>query len=640
MESLPRVSHALPLTLQLLFLAPMAALSIGFFGLHRRAPRWTPAPILASCGVVAACAVWLLSRVAFAGYGLDYPVWTWMIAGDWGLSFGLRLDGLSASVLGMVAVVGGLIHVYAWSYMSHDEGSSRFFLAFHLFFLSMIGLVLSNNYVQLYLFWELTGLCSYLLIGHWRDKASARRAAFQAFMTNRVGDAGFMLAALIMAALFHDTRFVTMFPQIALREPALVALIGVLLFWAACGKSAQFPLYFWLPDAMEGPTPVSALMHAATMVTAGVFLLARSWPLLAAVAGLPQVIAAVGAFTAIFAAVIACFKTDLKRILAYSTVSHLGIMVFAVGLGQPATAVFHLITHGFFKAVLFLCAGNIAHALHQPSAELSQVGGLRKAMPATFAAFSIAALSSAGVWPFAGFYSKDAMLDAALAAGGWRGAAGIAIGALSAFYMFRMLILTFFGPAKDQAGPKKFHEAEPSLAVPVLFLALGALGVGWIHERFSEVLASGWAGRIGPAREAFVALEPLPHLSGRVATFGLLSAVAGAAVAAYLSLGLPEWEWTWRKRRPGIVAALESDFGWKPAVGLMARGVQGFAARLVGPWDKKVVDGLLEGTADVARAFGAGASRLSTGSLNDYIWWMAAAAAALLAGAMRAGAAR
>ena len=595
--------------------------------LHRRAPRWTPVPILASCAVVAACAVWLLSRVALTGYGIDLPLWTWMVAGEWGFSFGVRLDGLSASVLGMVAVVGGLIHVYAWTYMAEDEGLSRFFLAFHVFFLAMLGLVLSNSYVQLYLFWELTGLASYLLIGHWYQKASARRAAFQAFMTNRIGDFGFLLAVLVMLALFHDTRFVTMFPVVGAREPALVALIGLLLFWAACGKSAQFPLYFWLPDAMEGPTPVSALMHAATMVTAGVFLLARSWPLIAAIGNLPELIAVVGAFTALFSAVIAGVKTDLKRILAYSTVSHLGIMVFALGLGQPTAAVFHLVTHGFFKAVLFLCAGNIAHALHQSSAELSQVGGLRRVMPVTFACFTIAALSSAGVWPLAGFYSKDAMLDAALAAGGWRAAAGLAIGALSAFYIFRMLTLTFFGPSRHQAGPAHFHEAEPALVVPVIFLSLGALSVGWLHGRFSGMMASGWA-------------PPLAHLSARVATAGLLSCVCGAAAAVYAALVAPDWEWAWRQRRPRLARILESDFGWKPVVELVGKGVQGFASKIIGPWDKGILDASLEATADVARGLGGAASRLAAGSLNDYLWWMIAGTAALLVGALRAGVAR
>ena len=620
---------SLPLAVQLIFGAPVAALLIGFFGTHRFAPKWTHVPIIASCAVIAACAVWLLSRVAFGGYGLDVPVANWMVAGDWGVSFGVRVDGLSASVLAMVAVVGGLIHVYAAGYMAEDEGFSRFFLAFHLFFLSMIGLLLSNNYVQLYLFWEGTGLASYLLIGHWYQKASARRAAFQAIMVNRIGDFGLMLGVLILLALFRNTRFAVMFPVLTAREPALVGLAGLLFFWAACGKSAQFPLYFWLPDAMEGPTPVSALMHAATMVTAGIFLLARSWPLISMFPDLLALIAAVGAFTAVASAVVASIKTDLKRILAYSTVSHLGIMAFALGLGQPVAAVFHLITHGFFKATLFLCAGNIAHALHESTVDIRQVGGLRKKMPVTFICFTVAAFSLAGIWPFAGFFSKDAVLDAATAAGGWRMAAGILIGIGSAFYIFRMLFLAFFGPRSRQEGAHHAHEAEPGLAVPVAFIALGALSVGWLAGHFSGVMASGWPTHQG--------LEALPEMTPLTAVRGMGGAFFGMALAYLWTMALPEWDWTWRAKAPWLERVIDSDFGWKPLMALMARLVRGFADLLGRVWDKGVWDGLLEGTAGAARALGSAGSAAVTGSLNDYLWWMLAGTAALLYVAARAG---
>ncbi len=623
---------SLPIAVELIFLAPIAALLIGFFGTHRFAPKWTPAPVIASCAVVAACAVWLASRVAFGGYGLDLPLFNWMIAGEWGVSFGVRVDGLSASVLAMVGVVGGLIHVYAATYMAEDEGCSRFFLAFHLFFLAMIGLLLSNNYVQLYLFWELTGLASYLLIGHWYQKASARRAAFQAIMVNRIGDFGLMLGVLILLALFRNTRFAVLFPVLSAREPALIGLVGLLFFWAACGKSAQFPLYFWLPDAMEGPTPVSALMHAATMVTAGIFLLARSWPLISMVDGLLPIIAAVGAFTAIFSAVVASIKTDLKRILAYSTVSHLGIMAFALGLGQPIAAVFHLITHGFFKAVLFLCAGNIAHAVHKPTVDIKEVGGLRKKMPVTFLCFAVAALSLAGIWPFAGFFSKDAILDAAMTAGGWRAIAGLLIGIGSGFYIFRMLFLAFFGPRSRQEGAHHAHESEPGLAVPVIFLALGALSAGWIHSRFSLVMASGWPAHAG--------LEALPEFTAAGALKGMMGAFIGIAAAFVWTMALPEWDWTWRAKLPWLERLIDSDFGWKPLMALIARLTKGFADLLGRGWDKGVWDALLEGTAGAARALGSAGSAAVTGSLNDYLWWMVAGTAALLYTVVRAGVVR
>jgi NADH-quinone oxidoreductase subunit L len=632
MHWIPGGFGQLPAPAVFIFAAPILALLAGFFLVRPAAPRYTHLPILASCAVISACAVWLACRVYFFGEGFDIPLCDWMAASDWSLQFGLRVDGLSASVVCMIAVVGSLIHVYASGYMAGEAGFSRFFLAFHLFFLAMIGLVLSNNYVQLYLFWELTGVASYLLIGHWYHKETARKAAFQAFMTNRVGDFGLMFAIFILLFLFHHTRFAMLFPALSAKDPALIALVGGLLFWAACGKSAQFPLYFWLPDAMEGPTPVSALMHAATMVTAGIFLLARSWPLISVVPGLPQTIAAVGAFTAIFSGVIAGTRKDLKRILAYSTVSHLGIMAFGLGLGQPAAAVFHLITHGFFKAVLFLCAGNIAHALHQPSATVDEVGGLRKAMPLTFVCFLIAALSLSGIPPFAGFYSKDAIIGAAVEAGGWRAASGLLIGALSGFYIFRMLFLAFFGPSKRQHGPEHFHEAPPVCGVPVAFLALGALSVGWLHAGFSRMLNAGW-----PSKEA---LEPVAEATWSSIATGSGAALAGAALAWFVTLGKPEFDWTWREDHPSLARAFDDDFGWKTVVGWLGRGVKGFAGGIGRVLDKKIWDGILEGTAGAARGLGAAGSDLATGLINDYVWWMLMGAAALLYSALRAGAAR
>ena len=632
MHWVPGGLGTLPLPAFLLFAAPIFALLVGFFVMRPAAPRYTHLPILASCAVVGGCAIWIASRVYFFGEGFDLPLGDWMVAGNWSLQFGVRVDGLSASVLAMIAVVGGLIHVYASGYMAEEEGFSRFFLAFHLFFLSMIGLVLANNYVQLYLFWELTGLASYLLIGHWYHKKSARDAAFQAFMTNRIGDFGLMLGILILLYLFKHTRYAMLFPVLAAaREPMLIPVVGFLFFWAACGKSAQFPLYFWLPDAMEGPTPVSALMHAATMVTAGIFLLARSWPLIAAVAQLPALIAAVGAFTAIFSGVLAGTRRDLKRILAYSTVSHLGIMAFGLGLGQPAAAVFHLITHGFFKAVLFLCAGNIAHALHKPTANIDEVGGLRKAMPLTFVCFLLAALSLAGLPPFAGFYSKDAIIGAALEAGGWRAGAGALIGVLSGFYIFRMLFLTFFGPSKRQAGPAHFHEAAPVCGVPIAFLTVGAVSVGWLHHSFSRMIATGW-----PSRTPIRGMAEITWSSMAAGT-GL--ALVGAALAYAATLGAPEWEWAWRERHPSLEAAFDADFGWKTVVGLSGYAFKGLANGVGRSFDKKIWDGVLESTADWARGLGGIGSELNTGSLNDSLWWMLMGAAALLWSALRVAAA-
>jgi NADH-quinone oxidoreductase subunit L len=614
---------SLPIAVWLLVLAPVSALLLGFFVLRPLKPRWTHWPILASCLAVSASAAWLLAWV-HAGRGLDVPIYTWMITERWGIPFGVRVDGVGASVLAMVAVVGTLIHVYAAAYMKDDPGLPRFILLFHLFFLAMVGLLMSNNYVQLYLFWELVGAVSYLLIGYWHHKESARRASLQAFLVNRVGDFGLMLAVLILAGrFFGNTRF-HLLPQFtAALASEETAVIGWLLFWAATAKSAQFPLYFWLPDAMEGPTPVSALMHAATMVTAGIFLLARSWPLISVVPHLPETIAWVGALTCLGAALIACTKTDLKRILAYSTVSHLGLMTFALGLGQVGAAVFHLVTHGFFKAALFLCAGNIAHAIGKPTATVSEVGGLRRELPVTFACFTAAALSACGLWPLAGFYSKDAILDAAFHHGPVFAAAGVLIAFISAFYMGRMLFLAFFGDRPEQKRSGHPHEVGPVMAVPVVFLSLGAVGAGWLSGGLMKTMLSGWP---NPAD-----VPSLPEFSWTVFSMGTGAALLGLAAAYFLTMSRPSWDWRWRASYPGLERLFDSDFGWKPAMAGVAAAARWMADLAGRAFDRGLWDRGIEGTAAASQSLSRAGGRLATGSLSDSLWWLTTGAAGLLA---------
>ncbi|MBI5201720.1 MAG: NADH-quinone oxidoreductase subunit L, partial [Elusimicrobia bacterium] len=361
--------------------APLAAQHLGFFVINRVKPSAAHWPILAACAAAAVAAWTLAARFLHGAPAIDEGLGTWMTAGSLSVEFGLRVDGLNAAVLAMVTLVGGLIHAYAVGYMREDKGFSRFFLYFHLFLFSMLGLLLSNNYLQLYLFWEGVGLASYLLIGFWYDRESARRAALKAFVVNRVGDACFLFALFLMAKHAGTFRFVDLFAKLDSIPADALPWIAGLLFLGASAKSAQFPLYIWLPDAMEGPTPTSALMHAATMVTAGVFLMARSWPLLERCPGVLNWIAATGALTAVGAAALAFTKKDLKRILAYSTVSHLGLMMLAIGCGNVYAAVCHLITHGFFKAALFLCAGNVLHALHKSTATVDEAGGLAGELP-------------------------------------------------------------------------------------------------------------------------------------------------------------------------------------------------------------------------------------------------------------------
>ncbi|MFI5348453.1 MAG: NADH-quinone oxidoreductase subunit L [Elusimicrobiota bacterium] len=627
-----------PAAVQLLFLAPIAAIAFGFFVVRPLKPEWTHWPILASCLVVTGSSLTLAHRISASlpSSSFDHDFFTWAAAGLWSVNFGLRIDGPGVAVLSMVAVVGSLIHFYAAAYMKGDDGFSRFFLVFHLFFLAMIGLLTANNFVQLYLFWELVGVSSYLLIGFWFHKESARKAALKAFMTNRVGDFGFLLALLSIIAVFKVTRFQLLYLLAAQGVHAeFLPAIGLLLIWAACAKSAQFPLYFWLPDAMEGPTPTSALMHAATMVTAGVFLLVRAWPLIAPVAWLPPLLAGIGAFTAVFAAVIAATKKDLKRILAYSTVSHLGVMMLALGMGQVALAVFHLVVHGFFKAVLFLCAGNIGHAIHQPTANVDDVGGWRRSLPWTYACFLIAALSLSGIWGFAGFYSKDAIMDAAWRYGGPLKAASVLISFGSAFYISRMLFLTFHGDRPEQKGAAAHpHEAGIGLVWPIALLAIGAWLAGRRAPRGELFVSAGWLGvptQIPNYPMNLPGSPRIPELSWHeIFGRGTILAALGFAAAYYLTMVDASWDWRWRRNSPSLEAAFESDFGWKILVGWISDSVVGGARFCGRVLDKKWWDGVIEGSAGAAL----GASEMlaggSLGRLNDYLWWMVAGAALLL----------
>ena len=611
----------IPAAVYLLFAAPLSALAVGFFVLRPYKPEWTHVPILISCAVVTASAAYLAAFV-YTGRGLDGTLFRWMVAGSWDVPFGVRLDGIGVSVLAMVSLVGALIHLFAAGYMRGDPGFARFFLVFHLFYLSMIGLLVSNNYVQFYLFWELVGMCSYFLIGYWMHKETARRAALQAFLTLRIGDFGLMLAVLILMGLYRNTRFAVLYQAVPAVPQGVLALVGALLVWAAAGKSALFPLYFWLPDAMEGPTPVSALMHAATMVTAGIFLLVRSWPLISAVPGLPEFIAALGAGTALFGAFLAFTQTDLKRILAYSTVSHLGLMAFGLGLGHVSGAVFHLVTHGFFKAALFLCAGMLAHAAGKSAVSVSEVGGLGRRMPFTFLCFLAAALSLAGVWPLAGFYSKDAILDAAFRHGGWAVPAGLAIAAGSAAYIFRMLFLTFFGPRPEQHPPQHAHEAAPAMAAAVGFLSLGAVTVGWLSPDLMRMFLSGWTRGVP---------MDVCELSFKVSAAGLGATALGATVAYILSMRRPSWDWQWRRRRPGLEALFAADLGWRWVVARGVAAVRRFADQVGRVWDHDTWDAAIEAAARTCRRLSDAGGGLASGSLSDSLWWMMTGAACLLA---------
>ena len=465
------------------------------------------------------------------GHPFEKVVYTWLGSGDGHLNFvkrdgtsaafnvdaGFLLDPLSSIWLLFVTGVGMLIHIYSTGYMSHEGGYYRFFGYLNLFMFAMLTLILANNYMMLFVGWEGVGLCSYLLIGFYFHRNSASPAANKAFIVNRIGDAGFILGALTLVWYLGSFRFIDINAaarsgHFAIGDPILTAA-ALLLFVGACGKSAQLPLYVWLPDAMEGPTPVSALIHAATMVTAGVYMVARSNAVFVLAPTAMKTVAIVGALTAVFAASIGLVQNDIKRVLAYSTVSQLGYMFLALGVGAFAAGVFHVFTHAFFKALLFLGSGSVIHAMSGEQ-DMRNMGGLQHRIPTTFKTMFIATLAIAGIFPFAGFFSKDEILWQTWSSEGgayrilWFIGYGTAL--MTAFYMFRLMYLTFFSPSRMSHDVEHHvHESPKSMTVPLVILAICSIGAGWLgwphslggSDRFEKFLEPVFA------REAVVLVE-------------------------------------------------------------------------------------------------------------------------------------
>ncbi|TMQ60425.1 MAG: NADH-quinone oxidoreductase subunit L [Candidatus Eisenbacteria bacterium] len=408
-------------------------------------------------------------------------LFTWVQSGDFHAEVRYALDPLGAVMMLVVTGVGFLIHVYSTGYMGHEQAYGRYFSYLNLFTFSMLTLVLADNFLLMFLGWEAVGLCSYLLIGFWYQRPAAAEAGKKAFIVNRIGDWGFLLGIFLIFVTFGTVDFATVFaqaPQRLAMGSALATTIALLLFLGATGKSAQLPLYVWLPDAMEGPTPVSALIHAATMVTAGVYMVARCHILYLLSPVALQTVAIVGALTALFAATIGLVQNDIKRVLAYSTISQLGYMFLGCGVGAFASGIFHLMTHAFFKALLFLGAGSVIHALSGEQ-NLWRMGGLRRHLRRTHITFLIGTLAIAGVFPLAGFFSKDEILYQTWLRGGpllW--CAGVVGAFLTAFYMFRLYFLTFHGPSRVPEGAKQhLHESPNSMTIPLMLLAvLSAIG--------------------------------------------------------------------------------------------------------------------------------------------------------------------
>jgi NADH-quinone oxidoreductase subunit L len=575
----------------------------------------------------------------------------WMTAGAFKVNFALQVDQLTIVMLLTVTFVGTLIHIYSTGYMAHEGGYYRFFSYLNLFMFFMLTLVLAANIVVMFVGWEGVGLCSYLLIGFWFLKQSAISAGKKAFITTRIGDFGFTIGILLLFWTFHSVDFGTIFSQAAsmpsdtMTQAGVLTTICILLFTGAVGKSAQLPLYVWLPDAMEGPTPVSALIHAATMVTAGVYMVARMHPLFSRAPIAMLIVAIVGAATAFYSATIGLVQTDIKKVLAYSTVSQLGYMFLACGVGAYAAGIFHLMTHAFFKGLLFLCAGSVIHAMGGEQ-DMRKMGGLRKAIPVTFWTMFIATFAISGVPGFAGFFSKDEILEAAQSGPHanlplWL--LGLVAAGLTSFYMFRLIFLTFFGKQQFDEHKVHVHESPRNMTIPLIILAFLSIFGGWfaapklvggtdhfaafLHPVFASYQVQATAG------QEETAVRPAGEESGASPATDLVHALTGPPVIVGLIGILLAW-WFYI-RRPDMPKKLaQSMFGLYTLVLHKYYVDEIYAAVIIRPllwistnvlWhtvDEGLIDGTVNGSARIARETGGKLRELQSGNARSYASWV------------------
>ncbi|MDA8241656.1 MAG: NADH-quinone oxidoreductase subunit L [Nitrospiraceae bacterium] len=592
--------------------------------------------------IAAVAGSWVVSVATLtdvlSGKSLNQDLYTWILSGGFKVSVGFLIDQLTTVMLIVVTTCSMLIHIYSVGYMHGDKGYYRFFSYLSLFTFSMLMLVMANNFLQLYFGWEGVGLCSYFLIGYYFNKKSASDAGKKAFIVNRFGDFGFGLGIIIIFLTFGTVYYEPVFSQAGAfaaktvnflgYDVHLMTLIALLLFCGSVGKSAQMPLHVWLPDAMEGPTPVSALIHAATMVTAGVFLVARCNPIFSLSETALIVVALVGAITSLFAATIALVQNDLKRIIAYSTISQLGYMFLACGVGAYTAGVFHLYTHAFFKALLFLCAGSVMHAM-AGELDIQKMGGLKKYMPITYWTMFIASLSISGIPGFAGFFSKDEILWLAYSSPNPVGKLVWAIGAfvafLTAFYSFRLIFLTFHSTFRGTHEQEHhLHESPKSMTIPLMLLCVGAVAAGWVG--IPPVLGGG-------AHFTEFMKPILGHPEGH-GTHAEELVVMGISVAAGFSgIGLAYYMYMMRKDLPVKLAAqfngaykvlfnkyyvdeLYSFLIIRPTI-WVAKNV------LIGVTDAKVIEAIVNGVPGAIGAFSRQLRKAQTGFLHHYATIMA-----------------
>ncbi|MBK1784150.1 NADH-quinone oxidoreductase subunit L [Prauserella cavernicola] len=553
----------------------------------------------------------------------DTTLYSWIPVGALQVDFGLRIDALSVIFVLLITGVGALIHIYSIGYMSDDANRRRFFGYLNLFVASMLILVLGNSFVTLYLGWEGVGLASYLLIGWYQDRPTAATAAKKAFLMNRVGDVGLALAIFLMFKYIGSTGYAEVFAGIGDIPPAAITAIALLLLLGACGKSGQFPLQAWLPDAMEGPTPVSALIHAATMVTAGVYLIARAAPIYNLTEDGRLVVTIVGAFTLLLGSIIGCAYDDIKKVLAYSTVSQIGYMMLAVGLGPfgYALGIAHLLTHGFFKAGLFLGAGSVMHAMND-EVDMRKFGGLRSKMPITFATFGLGYLAIIGFPFLSGFFTKDAIIEAAFGQEGWRGwvfgGAALLAAGITGFYMTRLVLLTFFGKQRwreiKSSDGRDFHphESPTVMTAPMIVLAVGSVGAGaWLilGDRLADFLAPA----VGPLAESEHGV--LPHAI--VPWLTVLISALGVGLA-WMLFGRKETAVERPQNVAWPVRAARKDLYGNALNETLVATPSLWATRFAVFLDNRGVDGAVNG---LAAALGGGSGRmrrLQTGFVRSY----------------------
>ena len=624
-------------------LAPLAgALLAGLFG---RTLGHTGSHLVAILGVaISFVASVVIAQDVYAGHVFNGTVYTWLTTEDISLVVGFLIDPLTVTLMLIVTFVSLMVHIYTVGYMHDDPGYQRFFSYISLFTFSMLMLVMANNFLQLFFGWEAVGLVSYLLIGFWYTRPTAIYASLKAFLVNRVGDLGFLLGIGLILAHFGSLDYATVFERAPLLAQDSIALlpdspvslltvICILLFIGAMGKSAQMPLHVWLPDSMEGPTPISALIHAATMVTAGIFMVSRMSPLFELSETARSVVLVIGASTALFMAFLGIIQNDIKRVVAYSTLSQLGYMTVALGASAYPVAIFHLGTHAFFKALLFLGAGSVIHAMHHEQ-DMRNMGGLRKYMPITYVTAVIGSLALAGIPPFAGFFSKDAIIEAVqgttIPGAGYATFAVMAGGFVTAFYTFRMLFMTFHGkPRMDHHTLEHLHESPWVITVPLILLAIPSVVAGYLYmEPMVIGQYFGNAITVLPGNGGLHAMREEWQGIGSFIEHGMMAlpfwlALAGIVTAAALYLKWTHIPAAVQARFGGLYTLLDHKYYFDRFNEVFFMG----GALRVGSafWntgDVSVIDGIVNGTANLVARFSARLRRIQTGYIYHYAFIM------------------